>query len=72
MFLAVHDVMREMHNLEDTGNWYVPAKTGPGATKRAFLFFMGIDTRSTEEDVKFYSKPPAGLYQGKVQSNKII
>jgi Glycosyltransferase sugar-binding region containing DXD motif len=33
MFLAVHDVMREMHNILDTGNFYVPVLSGPGAMK---------------------------------------
>lgn len=33
MFLAVHDVMREMHNMLDTGNFYVPVVSGPGAIK---------------------------------------
>jgi hypothetical protein len=66
MFLAVHDVMHQMHNLIDTGNFYVPATTGPGTTKRAFLFFMGIDARSgaTEEQIKKYSKPTKGHYVG--------
>ena len=64
--MKVHDVMYQMHHLADTGKFYVPAITGPGTTKRAFLFFMGIDERTgaTEEQVKYYSKPVKGLYQG--------
>ena len=64
MFYAVHDVLHEMHGTEDTGAFYVPATTGPGATKRAFLRFMGVTKNSDMADVAKYSKPSAGLYQG--------
>ena len=43
-----------------------------GATKRAFLAFMGIDSRSKEHDVNFYSKPPAGIYTGMVHGNRTV
>lgn len=66
MFLAVHDVMHQMHSQQDTGKFHVPSLTGPGATKRAFLSFMRIDARlgATPEQVKKYAKPRPGLYQG--------
>ena len=64
MFLAVHDVMQQMNNLLDTGNYYVPATTGPGATKRAFINFMGLDSSNLDELAAKYSKPGPGHYVG--------
>lgn len=64
MFYAVHDVLHEMHGVADTGTFYVPATTGPGATKRAFLRFMNINSWSSDEDKARYSKPVKGVYRG--------
>lgn len=64
MFLAVHDVMRELHNLLDTGAYYVPSTTGPGATKRAFIHFMGLNNTNLELLAARYSKPRKGHYEG--------
>ena len=72
MFLAVHDAMQEMHQLEDTGNFHVPQKTGSGATKRAFLYFMGVNSRPKEEDINLYSKPPKGTYHGITKGNRTV
>ncbi|CAB9515463.1 glycosyltransferase [Seminavis robusta] len=64
MFLAVHDVMREMHNILDTGNFYVPVISGPGAMKRAFLNFMGLNGTNLDLVAGKYSKPSPGHYEG--------
>lgn len=64
MFYAVHDVLHELHGTDDTGTFYVPSTTGPGATKRAFLRFMGVNKQTDVNDVAKYSKPSAGLYRG--------
>ena len=37
---------------------------GPGATKRAFLYFMGHNSTVADEIVGKYSKPSAGTYVG--------
>jgi hypothetical protein len=64
MFLAVHDVMQQMHSLADTGDFYVPVTTGPGATKRAFLNFMGVNSTNLDNIARKYSKPGPGHYVG--------
>lgn len=64
MFLAIHDVMREMHQLADTGDFYVPVVSGPGCTKRAFINFMGHNATNIDEIAGKYSKPGPGHYMG--------
>jgi len=62
MFLAVHDVLNQMANLLDVGNFYVPVVSGPGATKRAFLHFMDLNATNADAVAGAYSKPDAGHY----------
>lgn len=72
MFLAVHDVMREIHQLMDTVKFYVPVVTGPGVTKRAFLHFMGINISNGNEIGGKYSRPNAGHYIGTFGNNRSV
>ena len=62
--------MSAMHDLQDTGKFYVPQVTGPGATKRAFLKFMAHD--GSPEMYKKYAKPKAGHYVGAVDGNRSV
>ena len=56
--------MQQMHNLADTGGYYVPVTSGPGATKRAFLNFMGLNSTNIDDIAAKYSKPGPGHYLG--------
>ena len=72
MFLAVHDVMKMLHDAEDTGKFYVPFTTGPGSIKRAMLYFMGYNSSWTAEMANQYAYPVKGLYVGKVLGNRTV
>ena len=72
MFLVIHDLMEQMHNLEDTGTFYVPGTTGPRAVKRAFLKFMGVNNDSPKSMYRRYERPPAGFYQGVLNGNRSV
>ncbi|KAL3904147.1 MAG: hypothetical protein SGARI_005051, partial [Bacillariaceae sp.] len=62
--------MKGMHDLQDTGKFYVPQMTGPGTTKRAFLSFMSWD--GTDAMYSKYAKPKAGHYIGAVDGNRSV
>lgn len=72
MFLAVHDVMNNLHTADDTGKFYVPFVTGPGTIKRSMLQFMGYNKSWTDEMNAKYGYPTKGLYIGKVQGNRSV
>ena len=72
MFLAIHDVMNNMHTAADTGKFYVPAVTGPGSIKRSMLQFMGHNSSWTNEMINTYAYPTKGVYVGKVHGNRSV
>lgn len=63
--------MKQMHDLSDTGKFYVPVATGPGTTKRSFLSFMGY-VSGNDEDYDKYAKPSEGHYVGVVDGNRSV
>ena len=61
-----------MHTADDTGKIYIPFATGPGATKRAFLRFMGMNSKSPKWFLEKYGYPDAGTYIGKFGQNRSV
>ncbi|CAB9525662.1 glycosyltransferase [Seminavis robusta] len=65
MFLAVHDVLKEMLALADVGTFYVPGTTGPRCIRRAFLKFVSITNRGIDSATyNSYAYPEAGKFVG--------
>jgi hypothetical protein len=61
-----------MHTADDWGNMYIPYVTGPGSTKRAFIKFMGGNSKTPQHLKDKWGYPDAGTWMGKFGTNRSV
>lgn len=71
MYLAVHQSLHRVLDLDHVGKQNIPVVTGPGALKVAFKYFMRTQEILDEEQAKaFKEKNPNSTRYGRVKAGK--